>query len=267
MLAGFLFACDGVEKARGPIIQPKKEATWVRTEKVRTTKEEVFSSKEEMLAEIPINAPLAEKLVTEYSNPIVVKDKDSCLNQLDPLNLRRNVVQKAGGVWHVFERNKGSRPYSSKGMQLDSNINKMIFGLRYLCQTSQGVPLDDLAIKLSKLIKIHGREKAEKILIAGGEHKKEAEKLMNYEELARKLSKRKIDFKMIGSRFNQAIRLINLYEKLSNISIDEKSINIFLSDAITLLKVLNDFIETDQIMVMALTEDTLAPFDHKDQGM
>ena len=32
-----LFACDGAEKAKGPVIQPKKEATWVRTEKVETT--------------------------------------------------------------------------------------------------------------------------------------------------------------------------------------------------------------------------------------
>jgi len=42
-----LFACDGAEEAKGPVIQPKKEATWVRTEKVQTTKEEVFSDNKE----------------------------------------------------------------------------------------------------------------------------------------------------------------------------------------------------------------------------
>jgi hypothetical protein len=36
LLAGFLSACDVAEEAKGPVIQPKKEATWVRTEKVRT---------------------------------------------------------------------------------------------------------------------------------------------------------------------------------------------------------------------------------------
>ena len=32
-----LFACGGAEEGKGPVIQPKKEATWVRTEKVQTT--------------------------------------------------------------------------------------------------------------------------------------------------------------------------------------------------------------------------------------
>jgi len=36
-----LFACGGAEEGRGPVIQPKKEATWVRTEKVQTTTEEI----------------------------------------------------------------------------------------------------------------------------------------------------------------------------------------------------------------------------------
>ena len=45
ILVGFLHACGISEEAKGPVIQPKKEATWVRTEKVKTTKEEVFSDK------------------------------------------------------------------------------------------------------------------------------------------------------------------------------------------------------------------------------
>ena len=45
VLVGFLYGCGTSEEAKGPVIQPKKEATWVRTEKVKTTKEEVFSGK------------------------------------------------------------------------------------------------------------------------------------------------------------------------------------------------------------------------------
>jgi len=49
-----LFACDGAEKAKGPVIQPKKEATWVRTEKVQTTKEEVFSGAKKFWQRFPL---------------------------------------------------------------------------------------------------------------------------------------------------------------------------------------------------------------------
>ena len=266
-MVSFLFACDSAEEAKGPVIQPKKEATWVRTEKLRTTKEAVFSGKEKILAEVPINASLAEKLATEKSDPIVVTDTISCLNRLNPLDLRRTAIQEAGGMWHAFERHTDLKPYSFHGMQLDSNTNKMVFGLKYLCQTSQGVPLNDLAIELNKLIKDHGREKTEKLLIARGEHPNDVKELLDYEEFARKISARKVSFKMIGHRFGRAERLIDLYEHLSKRPVDEKSMNTFLSDSVTLLKVLNEFIQMDQVMNMALKEDILVPYHRGDQGM
>jgi len=267
LLAVFFFACDSVDIVKGPVIQPKKESTWVRTEKVRKTKGEVFSSEKKILAEVAINVALAKKLVTEKSNSITVIDKVSCLSRLNPLDLRRTAIQKAGGMWHAFERNKDSKPYSFNGMQLDSATNKMVFGLRYLCQTSQGVPLSDLAIGLNQLIKVHGREKTEKILIDRGEHPEDIKKLLDYEEFARKIRTRKIGFKIIGTRFGRAERFMDLYEDLSKRPVNEKSIESFLSDSVTLLKVLNEFIKIDQVMGMVLSEDTAVPYHHEDQGM
>ena len=104
-------------------------------------------------------------------------------------------------------------------------------------------------------------------MIARGEHPKEVEKLLNYEEFARKISKRKIDFRMLGSRFGRAERLMDLYEDLFTRPVDEKSMHSFLSDSVTLLKVLNEFIKMDQVMAMALKEDTLVPYHHEDQDM
>ena len=110
-------------------------------------------------------------------------------------------------------------------------------------------------------------KKTKKLLVARGEHPEEVDKLLDYEKFARKSSTRKVDFKMISLRFGQAERLIDLYEDLSKRSIDDESLNVFLSDSVTLLKVLHEFIKTDPIMLMALNEDTQVPFHHKDQGM
>ena len=262
-----LFACDGAEKAKGPVIQPKKEATWVRTEKVQTTKEEVFSGAKEILAEIPLNTSLVAKLTAQKSDSVVTIDKVSCLDRLGSLDLRRTLVQKHGGMWGAFERNVDSKPYSFYGMQLDSNVNKMVFSLRYLCQTSEGVPLNNVAIEFKKLMQDHGREEAIKILLSRGEHPEDIEVFLNYEEFARKIRERKIDFKVISPRLDQAERLIDLYEELSNKSIDEQSTDTFLSNSVTLLKVMNEFLQTDQVMAMALNEDGLVPYHHVDQDM
>jgi len=261
------FGCDSAEEAKGPVIQPKKEATWVRTEKVQTTKEEVFSNAREILEEIPLNTSLVAKITTKKSDSVVTIDKVSCLDRLVSLDLRRTLVQKDGGMWGAFERNVGSKPYSFHGMQLDSNVNKMIFSLRYLCETSEGVPLNKVAIEFKKLLQDYGREETKKILMSRGEHPEDIENYLNYEEFARKISARKIDFKMINFCLDQAERLINLYEELSKKSNNEKDIDTFLSNSITLLKVMNEFIQTDQVMVMVLNEDALVPYRHIDQDM
>ena len=262
-----LFACGGAEEGKGPVIQPKKEATWVRTEKVQTTTEEIFSNAEKKLAEIPINTSLVAKITTKKPGLIVTTDVVSCLDRLESLDLRRTLVQKFGGMWGAFERNVDSKPYSFYGMQLDSNVNKMVFSLRYLCQTSEGVPLNNVAIEFKKLMQDHGREEAIKILLSRGEHPEDIEVFLNYEEFARKIRERKIDFKVISPRLDQAERLIDLYEELSNKSIDEQSADTFLSNSVTLLKVMNEFLQTDQMMVMALNEDGLVPYHHVDQDM
>ena len=262
-----LFACGGAEEGKGPVIQPKKEATWVRTEKVQTTTEEIFSNAEKKLAEIPINTSLVAKITTKKPGLIVTTDVVSCLDRLESLDLRRTLVQKFGGMWGAFERNVGSKPYSFYGMQLDSNVNKMVFSLRYLCQTSEGVPLNNVAIEFKKLMQDHGREEAIKILLSRGEHPEDIEVFLNYEEFARKIRERKIDFKVINPRLDQAELLIDLYEELSNKSIDEQSTDTFLSNSVTLLKVMNEFLQKDQMMVMALNEDGLVPYHHIDQDM
>ena len=262
-----LFACGGAEEGKGPVIQPKKEATWVRTEKVQTTKENILSSAEKKLAEIPINISLVAKITTKKPGLIVTTDVVSCLDRLESLDLRRTLVQKFGGMWGAFERNVDSKPYSFYGMQLDSNVNKMVFSLRYLCQTSEGVPLNNVAIEFKKLMQDHGREEAIKILLSRGEHPEDIEVFLNYEEFARKIRERKIDFKVINPRLDQAERLIDLYEELSNKSIDEQSTDTFLSNSVTLLQVMNEFLQTDQMMVMALNEDGLVPYHHVDQDM
>ncbi|MDP6232161.1 MAG: hypothetical protein QF913_08345 [Nitrospinaceae bacterium] len=266
LFAGVLPACGDTDQSQsGPVVQPKKETTWVRTQKVRATRDEHFTNEKKPLVEVSVNASLLKKLTAGKSGSKQVTDMASCLARLNPLDLRRTAVQKSGGMWGAFERNAEAKPYSFNGMQLDSNMNKLVFGLRHLCQTSKGVPLNEVANEVATLLEANGREKAEKTLIARGEHPADAEKLINYVETARKDSARKVDFKTISGSFDRAESLIDLYEELSKQSLDEKPVNAFISDGVTLLKVLNDFIQTDKIMVMALNEDVLIPYHNIDQ--
>lgn len=124
-----------------------------------------------------------------------------------------------------------------------------------------------MAIEFKKLLQDYGLEETKKILISRGEHLKDIENYLNYEEFARKISARKIDYKMINSRLDKAERLIYFYEDLSKKLIKEQAVDAFLSNSVTLLKVTNEFIQTDQVMAMVLNEDRLVPYTHIDQDM
>ena len=267
MMCGILFACNGGEEAKGPVIQPKKESTWVKTEKVRTTKEEAVSGKDKSLALIPVNASLAKQLNQSKPGGMAVTDQVSCLARVESMDLRRTAVQKAGGVWHAFERNTDSKAYSSNGMQLDSTTNQMIHGLKHLCRTAEGVPITDLARKISKKVDTYGWDETRRMLLSQGEHPEDIDIMLEYAETAEEGTTRTVDFQAISELIAHVEPLIDLYEDLSRRSVDAKTIDSFLIDAITLLKVINELIGHDPLMTLALKEDNQVPYAHPDQDM
>ena len=56
-------------------------------------------------------------------------------------------------MWGLFELDKELRKESSKAMQLDSKIQQLVWLLDYLCNTAEGVPLNELATYLTKNLK------------------------------------------------------------------------------------------------------------------
>ena len=264
---GVLFACNGREEAKGPVIQPKKESTWVKTEKVRTTREAAVSGKDKSLALIPVNASLAKQLNQSKPGGIAVTDQVSCLTRVGSMDIKRTAVQKAGGMWHAFERNTDSKMYSSNGMQLDSMTNQMIHGLKHLCRTAEGVPITDLARKISKKVDTYGWDETRRILLGRGEHPEDIDIMLEYAETAENETTRKVNFPAIGKLIARVEPLIDLYEYLSHRSVDAQTINAFLSDAVTLLKVIREFTGHDPLMTLALKEDNQVPYAHPDQDM
>ena len=267
MMCGILFACNGGEEAKGPVIQPKKESTWVKTEKVRTTKEEAVSGKDKSLAPIPVNASLAKQLSQSKLGGMAVTDQVSCLARVESMDLRRTAVQKAGGMWHAFERNTDSKAYSSNGMQLDSTTNQMIHGLRHLCRTTEGVPITDLARKISKKVDTYGWDETRRMLLSQGEHPEDIDIMLEYAETAEERTTRTVDLQAISELIAHVEPLIDLYEDLSRRSVDAQTVDAFLSDAVTLLKVIREFAGHDPLMTLALKEDNQVPYAHPDQDM
>ena len=257
-----LAACGGEQAAEKPLNLPEKENTWVRTEKVEITKDAVLAGTQTDAPPIPINEALRKKLATV--NPLTqapsVVDVASCLALLEPLDKKRTAVQKQGGLWHAFERSPEARPYSDNGMQLDSNVNKLIFSLTHLCQTAEGVPQNKLALAINAMVRDKGRNAARAYLIELGEPPEDMDRWLEYAEFAKKNQNRKVPYPALRDLLLKTQALIDTYEELLQRKVDPGSVDAFLSDAVTLLSVVNSFLDQDANLVMATHEETMIPF-------
>jgi hypothetical protein len=261
-----LTACGPDQSAEEPLRLPEREKTWVKTEQVDITKDAALAPKSEAEINIPINEDLQDKLM-KTSGPAPkspVKDTASCLDLLNPLDKTRMFVQREGGAWSMFERSALIKPYSNNGMQIDSNLNKLVFSLRHLCQTAQGVPQNDLALKVNAVIDQMGKEKArEHYIEVVGEAPADVELWLKHAEFSLKNTTRKVPYSEIQALILKTQPLIDLYKDLWDRKVEEGNKDAFLSDSVTLLAVIKNRLANEPRVVMAMKEDTEAPLQHR----
>jgi hypothetical protein len=257
-----LTACGPDQSAEEPLRLPEREKTWVKNEQVDITKDAALTPKSEAVINLPINDDLHDKLM-RTSGPAPksqVKDAASCLALLNPLDKTRMFVQREGGAWSMFERSALIKPYSNSGMQIDSNMNKLVFSLRHLCRTAQGVPQNDLALEVNDFINRMGKEKTREHFIEDvGEAPADVDLWLKHAEFSRKNTTRKVPYSEIQALILKTQPLMDLYRNLWDRKVDESNKDAFLSDSITLLAVIKNRLANEPRVVMAMKEDTEAP--------
>jgi len=256
-------ACDGPQTVEEePLKIPEKEKTWVKTEEVETTKDEALAGKSGTQLKAEVDPALKDKLMKAgLSAKGKVTDAESCDALLKPMDDTRKAIQREGGAWHAFERNDGLRPYSDTGFQIDSNLNKLFFALRYLCNTAEGVPMNELAIKVSRWIDDKGPEGARRQMIQLGNPDPVAKQWIEYAQEARKIADRKIPYEEVEVLIARTRPLIDLYEDLLERKVDDGNQQRFLTDAVTLLDVIKSRMEQEDRLAMARKEDLQVPFE------
>jgi len=258
IVAGVLVMSCGPEAAQDePMQMPFKENTWVRKEEVKKTKSTMFSTGEKLT--LPIDDRLVKKLNTISTSSSSINSEEECLSQANALDTRRMVVQKRGGAWHVFERVAEAKIYSDYGMQIDSQLNRLVFSLKHICRGAKGMPLNGWGRTKVEELQKYGKEKMREIYIDLGNAPADVDLWIAYAERGIESRKRNIPFSEIGESILRTENLVNLYENLSLRKVDEASLNSLYSDASTLLSVINDRLKSDPRVALAIEEDNLLP--------
>ena len=100
-----------------------------------------------------------------YAN---TEDITKCYDQIKPLHLERERVAELDGMWGLFEKNRGLQNNSVTAINLDRKVNSIIFHLEYLCETLNGIPMNEVARYVRDGINKYGEDSFRKKLIILG---------------------------------------------------------------------------------------------------
>ena len=182
-----------------------------------------------------------------------------CLSELSPLVKAKNKILQNGGMWSLFERFKSLRPESTVGLQLDSKIQNLVWLLDYLCNTIEGVPLNDLAIYLTENLNQKSENEFRKELIILGKTHKLIDVWFEYAHNAQNNRTRKLDFKLIRLTIQNAQPLVRKYQRLGE-HIEQSPDHKQIQSAEDLIRRIEELQTSDSYLSQAIEETAQVPY-------
>ena len=183
-----------------------------------------------------------------------------CHSQINPLHQERDKVSQLDGIWGLFEKNSVLQGNSVLAINIDRKINSIIFHLQYLCDTLNGIPMNEVARYVRDGIQEKGENRFRKELIDLGKPETEIDIWFAFTRFSQKNKERSLDLKSITDSIKGAVPFIDSYvsiaEKINNQEIDDSIIK----SVEKLSTEIDNFFLADKYMNQALTENRNIPY-------
>ena len=188
------------------------------------------------------------------------EDISQCHAQIKPLHLQRERVAQLDGMWGLFEKNRELQNNSVAAINLDRKVNSIIFHLEYLCETLNGIPMNEVARYVRDGINEYGEDNFRKELIILGKNEAEIKIWFEFTDFSLKNEKRSLNLNTIFQSITNSAPFINLYaalaQKINRREIDDSIVK----NVSELSSKIELFFETDSYMNQALTENKNIPY-------
>ena len=188
------------------------------------------------------------------------EDISQCHAQIKPLHLQRERVAQLDGMWGLFEKNRELQNNSVAAINLDRKVNSIIFHLEYLCETLNGIPMNEVARYVRDGINENGKDNFRKELIILGKNEAEIKIWFEFTDFSLKNEKRSLNLNTIFQSITNSAPFINLYAALAQ-KINQREIDdSIVKNVSELSSKIELFFETDSYMNQALTENKNIPY-------
>ena len=188
------------------------------------------------------------------------EDISQCHAQIKPLHLQRERVAQLDGMWGLFEKNRELQNNSVAAINLDRKVNSIIFHLEYLCETLNGIPMNEVARYVRDGIKEYGEDNFRKELIILGKNEAEIKIWFEFTDFSLKNEERSLNLNTIFQSITNSAPFINLYAALAQ-KINRRQIdNSIVKNVSELSSKIELLFKTDSYMNQALTENKNIPY-------
>jgi len=181
-----------------------------------------------------------------------------CRSELSPLKKTKNAIIEDGGMWALFERHKVFRQESSKAVQLDFKVQQLVWLLDYLCETTEGVPLNELAIYLTENLKEKSKPQFKEELIILGKSEAEIDLWFVFSDISLKNESRKLNVGTICNSIQKALPLIHQYQNLAE-KIEQSPHTKQIESVNKLFQRIEQLESSDSYLAQALLETSQVP--------
>ena len=174
-----------------------------------------------LIIQIVVIAPL-------HLSPAQADNSKACYDLFRPLEKQAQKIKDRGGIWELFENGASLRKHSIVGLHVDSKITSLIDTLNYLCESQDGLPINEVANYLVSMMKKEGREGFIKYYLSLFHSIEEIEVWAEYAEYFEANRKRKLDFNQTKNTLAEAQKFFKRYLTLAQHvgSVNEKEVRI-----------------------------------------
>ena len=174
--------------------------------------------------------------------------------------MERERVAQLDGIWGLFEKNRALQGNSVVAINLDKKVNSIIFHLEYLCDTLNGIPMNEVARYVRDGINKNGEKDFRKELIILGKSKADIDIWFEFTRYSIKNEDRPLELNNIFESIKNSVPFIHSYVSLAE-KINRREIDGSIVKSVgALSRKIDYFFETDKYMNQALNENKNIPY-------
>lgn len=190
----------------------------------------------------------------------------ACHDLIVPLKNKRDKVAELDGIWGLFQKTSEFKNYSVQGINLDKNINSILFHLEYLCDTLYGIPFDELSNYISKNLVEKGEAQFKQELRVLGRNESEIAIWFKYYKFAVANKHRVLIPEIISRSIQLSLPYFDRYLVLAESIKRKENLTKVLEQTQNLTHQIDVFSRNDTYLSQAIHENSQMPYVDWDEN-